>query len=348
MYKYVFLALITISIASCSPKIITKTDKTYPALGFDKEVVVIALSDNIPSNAIEIGVIKIKDNGLSLNCSWNAVIEKAKTEARKIGGNGLKITQHTPPNLLSSCHQITATVLKINNTEIIKDEPPKAPPITVKPKANTDYNRFTIGAHGGWSYMTAKISKQVPADFKQYIRELKSGYHFGGDVSYNWSEQMGAGLKYSNFRTQNMVQNITATDNTTGQTRTGRLQDDVSIHFIGPAYYNKFVSRNKKTVISSGLSIGYLSYKNNGVIIDNFILTGNTIGFAFDFGVDAMLSKELGLGFKFANTSGSLSELEKNDGRTTQSIKLKDDQRESISRIDLSIGLKYYFYPSKK
>src|SRR5438552_2699930 len=41
------------------------------------------------------------------------------------------------------------------------------------------YHKFRIGAYGGWSYETASVSDNVPAEFKQYVKDLKSGYHFG-------------------------------------------------------------------------------------------------------------------------------------------------------------------------
>ena len=92
--------------------------KTYPALDYKEEVTVIGITEEPPATATEIGTIKIGDTGFSTNCGWDVVIEKAKTEARKAGGNVLKITEHIPPSMMgSSCDRITAKIFKVGNPQ---------------------------------------------------------------------------------------------------------------------------------------------------------------------------------------------------------------------------------------
>jgi hypothetical protein len=50
-----------------------------------------------------------------VNCDLYTIIPQAMTEARKIGGNALKITQHIPNS--NGCHQITASILKLDYPE---------------------------------------------------------------------------------------------------------------------------------------------------------------------------------------------------------------------------------------
>jgi hypothetical protein len=112
----IFVALIFFS--SCNPKISSKLSKTYPPLDFRQEVIVIGLDQAEPENAEVIGQVKIGDTGFSTKCNYNIVIDKAKLEARKVGGNAIKIIKHIPPNIMgSSCHRITANILRIENIE---------------------------------------------------------------------------------------------------------------------------------------------------------------------------------------------------------------------------------------
>jgi len=107
-------------LGSCAPMISTKISKTYSPLDYREEVIVLGLHDPIPANSEELGVVKIGDNGFSANCGWDIVIDKAKIEARKIGGNAIKITDHILPSAFgSSCHRITAKILKVENFESI-------------------------------------------------------------------------------------------------------------------------------------------------------------------------------------------------------------------------------------
>lgn len=106
--------------SSCAPKISTAISKSYATLDFREEVNVLGLAEDVPANSEELGVIKIGDTGFSTNCDWDVVIDKAKTEARKVGGNAIKITEHIPPSVFgSSCHRITAKILKVDSTENI-------------------------------------------------------------------------------------------------------------------------------------------------------------------------------------------------------------------------------------
>lgn len=112
----IVFALILLS--SCNPKVITSISKSYPALDYKQEVVVLGLTQSEPDKAEMLGLVRIGDTGFSNNCSYDVVIESAKLEARKAGGNMIKITDHMLPSVWgSSCHQIIARILKVDNIE---------------------------------------------------------------------------------------------------------------------------------------------------------------------------------------------------------------------------------------
>lgn len=116
--KILLLSLIVFLIA-CAPKQATSLTKTFPPLDFKADVYVLALGDKAPDDAIEIGTLKISDTGFSTNCGWDEVIEKAKIQARKAGGNIVKITGFKPGSAMgsSSCDRIIARILKLDNEE---------------------------------------------------------------------------------------------------------------------------------------------------------------------------------------------------------------------------------------
>lgn len=110
--------LILYFFTACGPKVNTTFTKNYAPLDYREEVLVLDVQAPIPDNADNLGTIKIGDTGFSTDCDWNAVIEKAKLEARKVGGNIIKIIEHKPPTTMgSSCHRITAYVLRLDNIE---------------------------------------------------------------------------------------------------------------------------------------------------------------------------------------------------------------------------------------
>lgn len=203
-----------------------------------------------------------------------------------------------------------------------------------------NYQHFRIAINGGYSYQTAKIAESVPSDFKNYISELKSGYHFGGELTYYFTEPLGFGLKYYLFKSSNSLDNIYLED-TDGNRTYGKMSDDLTISFIGPSFSTRLLSHDKKNAFLMNLSLGYMGYSNDKVIIDKYKMTGSTMGLSFDIGYDIGLSENLSLGFQISYLTGTLFEYDWNDGIKTETIKLEKGEYESLNRIDFSVGLRF-------
>jgi hypothetical protein len=101
------------------------------------------------------------------------------------------------------------------------------------------------------------------------------------------------------------------------------------------------MSHNKRNACLLNMSIGYMGYTNDLMGIDDYQLTGNTLGFAFDFGYDIGISENLMLGFKLSAISGTLFEYEIHDGSKVTTIELEEGEYEGLGRFDLSIGLRF-------
>lgn len=105
-------------LSSCAPKISTSISKRYEPVSPGEDIRVFGLKDAVPPNAEILGTIKIGDTGFSVHCGWDNVIALAKQQARKAGGNAIKITQHIPPSIFgSSCDRIQANILKVDNLD---------------------------------------------------------------------------------------------------------------------------------------------------------------------------------------------------------------------------------------
>ena len=104
-------------LTSCAAKLTSSMQITYAPLDYKQDVRVFEIEEQTPPNAEKLGTIKVGDSGFSTNCDYAVVLEKAKVETRKVGGNALKITKHSLPDVWSSCHRITADILRIENIE---------------------------------------------------------------------------------------------------------------------------------------------------------------------------------------------------------------------------------------
>jgi len=336
---HVVMLLIAMVFSSCNPRILTSVSNNYRPLDYEQEIVVLELDEEEPDDAKLLGRVKIGDTGFTTNCSYDVVIDKAKMEARKVGGNAIKIVDHRLPSLMgSTCHRITAKILQIEDIEYYMedyDEDFYEEDIV----EYGDYQHFRFALNGGYSYMTAKIAESVPAELKNYTKELKSGYHFGGDITYYFTESLGFGGKCVVFKSSNSM-NISIED-TYGDRVYGKMSDNITNLFIGPMFSTTFLDWNQNNAFILNLSLGYMGYKNNGVLIDKLIIKGNTMGFSWDIGYDISLSEKFSLGLQLSLTSGVLSKLKFSDGIRTETIKLEKGEHENLSRIDFSIGLRF-------
>jgi len=117
MRKLQWLFGIVIFLVGCAPRVTIDIDKGRSPLDFREEVKVLDIGETVPEEAHLIGTVKVGDSGFTIDCDYQVVIEKAKMEARKSGGNLVKITDHQLPDLRSSCHRITAQIYYLENIE---------------------------------------------------------------------------------------------------------------------------------------------------------------------------------------------------------------------------------------
>ena len=105
-------------IAGCAPKIKTNISQKYQPLDYREEVWVLPKDSAGMGLAEVLGTVKVGDAGMTTNCSYTVVLEKAKEEARKSGGNAVRVIEHKTPDFMSSCHRITAEVLRISPDQV--------------------------------------------------------------------------------------------------------------------------------------------------------------------------------------------------------------------------------------
>lgn len=338
-------------LASCGPSVKTIIGEKYPPLDSSEYVRVIPINEQAPAGSLNIGIVKIGDTGFSTNCGWDVVIARAREEARKAGGNALKITEYIPPSLFgSSCDRITALILKIDSLAAVGNAKTIASRDSIIPmKAldsintiNNKYEHFRLSVGGGYSQILAKTIDNVAPEIKDHLDALKSGIHFGAGADYFVSKEFGIGLKYSMFVSREELENVSYINNI-GSEQTGTLIDDITIQYIGPIFSTQYTSESKRTRLNGAFSVGYLHYTNNASLGNERTITGGTVGFVGEIGVELVLSKAISVGTYLGITAGSLTQFEITDEQGTQEVTLEGDQRENITRLDLGVMFKWSF-----
>lgn len=202
--------------------------------------------------------------------------------------------------------------------------------------------KFRIALGGGYSRRLAKTANNVPAQFKNYASQLKNGYNLDAQASYFFNNKWSIGVKYNTFGASNSIANVSS-QNANGNQRTGSIADDIKIDFIGLSTASRYISVSGKHILLFTAAFGYMGYKNDAVVFDKFQITGSTFGSAVDIGYDYQIVKNIYLGAQASFIGGVLNTQTSNINGTETTVKLPDDQKEGLSRLDLSAGIRFNF-----
>lgn len=207
--------------------------------------------------------------------------------------------------------------------------------------SGTDYTQFHIILSGGGSYLFDPIPENAEGDIKEYYQDLKMGYNLGLDVNYYFNKTIGVGLKYSYFNSTGSSQGSSSNG---GINSEWDIRQDIMINFAGPTFLARFLSAKNKNAFIIGVSVGYMWYKDDAVLLDPAIITGNTFGLNIDASYHISLSNKFFLGFSVSSTVGYLASIDIDDGVKTETFDLESfENYKNISRGDLSIKLGFKF-----
>jgi hypothetical protein len=103
------IATLVATFIGCSPKAGSSvTDNSLTSLNEDAAVLVLDVNRPLPDGCRRIGDLKADAGGAE--CHYSTVIANAKAQARKMGGNVVKITRYWEPGIGNPCYRIKAEV----------------------------------------------------------------------------------------------------------------------------------------------------------------------------------------------------------------------------------------------
>ena len=192
--------------------------------------------------------------------------------------------------------------------------------------------KFTIIPGAGYSWRTAKISSGLPSDQREYIKSLKSGFHFDVSAYYRLNSTMGIGAKFNNYSAESDG-NFVLRD-VSGQTLTVSGTKD-QITFVGPSFlYSNFESDTRHKLYYD-LALGVLSYTtDSGFMVGK----GSTFGLAATISYMYQIVPAVCVGPQLGFTGGVLSKMKFNG--------LESDlngEKESLHRASLGLGAAFRF-----
>ena len=214
-------------------------------------------------------------------------------------------------------------------------------PSVLAQSVNDGAPRFRIAIQGGYGYRLGKNVKTGQNVVDQHNKRLMNGLAYGADMTWYTSSDIGFGLKYSNMHSKSEDMVTITYDN--GTVVSGEYRDVVDIRFFGPTFSSRYVSPNNKWIFLINCGIGYLSYVDNGRVIDPMSIKGGTLGACVDANIDLRLMNSLYLGASVGLIRGTLTSYNVTENGSTQKIELDKDQYDSVNHLSLTIGLRLNF-----
>lgn len=112
--KKLLLAYSLVILCSCTPRITTSLIKSKKPLPKNTIVAVYNKNDTLLDASEKLGTTRVNDNASTAEFDYNSVVELAKVEAGKAGGNAIRIIKHQLPNLLNTGHEVYADIIKMD------------------------------------------------------------------------------------------------------------------------------------------------------------------------------------------------------------------------------------------
>lgn len=300
-------------LGSCSPRVITQIEKTYPAISTDS-VAVYETFDSVKADAEVLGTIQVKDKGLTTNCGLERMLGIARQKTAEAGGNILKLTEHRYPDMRSTCHRLWGTMLRTNDLAAVDSQLYLTQQQAdyymrqAKSKPQTDNSGDVVRVSAGPSWIVSKFE----IDDRTYRGKL--GSEVGASYEHYWKNGLGVGVDFSYYHT--------AFD-------TEYDGDyDVNLLYIGPSFAYRLSS--KKWQLYEAVGLGYSRYNEEYYSV-------NGLGVMARLGINYLVSKHLGIGASLNAISTRLKE--PHDAGSY----LDDDEYYGIGRISVMVGLSYCF-----
>lgn len=315
----ILITFIALLFASCSPRVSTKLQKKMPPRSADS-VMVFLNGDPLPDECDTIGFVRVRDTGFTLTsrCRYPQVLALATDKTAKAGGNALYIDEHLNPNPLgSSCHRIRGTMLLLPSAQVSMETAMAVQTAEIrrdvervnKVLQDMSYERprnemkNVLKAETGPGLIYSKIYTS------HGVYRTKGTFDLHLEYEHVWSSGLAVGINY--LRSQSWFG-----DN-----------GDLRLHYVGPCFIAA-MRRSRHWGGDISLGIGYAAYK------DAFH-SGSGVGLMFDWGVEYVFNKHVGLGASFGFVITDFSK--------PSDIVLPQKEIYGFRRINLLIGPRFYF-----
>lgn len=213
----------------------------------------------------------------------------------------------------------------------------------IRAEGFSEYPTFRFSAQGGWSIQLAPIDSDLSETQSEYEEGLRTGWHFSAGLDIYFHKYLGFGLGYTYFNTHNRMTGHQVTNPANGQIITGALVDNISVDCLDIRLIGRYPFKQNRYIAYVHIGMGQIWYVDKQFFAGaNYQITGETFSGNCGIGIDFRFDKSIAIGIQSNLIFGHLKELKVEDVNVPSEIV---EESRSVSRFDLSIGLRWYFDP---
>jgi hypothetical protein len=240
---------------------------------------------------------------------------------------------------------------KINRSEakeVIYDEGSKLAEIQ-----NRQPYRWRVAASGGLGYMLGDTDPGReemtrlglrPEEIDDYFDQILLGWQSSASAHYYLQPDLALGLHYRVFASK---ADLWATfDPQDGMSLYyGPVKEDTYVNFVGPSLFSEYsLSRDQQLRLVGSVSLGMAFYRSEATMLEtNMLLKGKAFGAVSELALEYFVAPRVSVGVGLSLFLSRLGKLKYDNGYNSGTYKLEDEEIQSISSLDLSAGLRYYF-----
>lgn len=188
--------------------------------------------------------------------------------------------------------------------------------------------KWSFGLNAGYAHRLFRAGQVTSHDEQEYIKDLKSGIAFGGDIAWFPWKHVGFGLRYEMYK---------------GNAKRDSSQSEkVTIQHLSGAVIHRSFLKNGKTAILTSLLLGYQPYENRSAVgRQELTFSGKTMNWGVSVGIEQPISPKFALNLTGTAMMGAIYRLQRKTAINTETLHLSKDDSVDLSRFSLTLGFRF-------
>ena len=212
--------------------------------------------------------------------------------------------------------------------------------------------RFRISLNAGPAYLAGNPENAIQSlqekgvsagDAKRYYHNLKMGFQARGSAYIHLMGNYWLGAMYHGFYSTSEITTPMAIDD--DYMYYGKLGERYFVNFAGPSFFsaNRY-GLSKQIGVNSSLTIGPAFYRDElEMLNDQVLIQGVALGTNLTLGLEYFFRSNISLGLESSLFSSQAKKVTVTTAHSNEEIKLEKENYENLSRLDLSLGIIWYW-----